>query len=79
MTKNIQLKYHEVVNEFLLLQWEDNTENILRLLIWEGHAPKEFVKNFEKQIETNMDKVLNWKLHTYQVRKIGMIPLEIKV
>ena len=23
--------YHEVVNEFLLLQWEDDTENILEL------------------------------------------------
>jgi len=26
-------------------------ENILRLLIWEGHAPEQHVKNFEKKIE----------------------------
>jgi DUF971 family protein len=39
MTKNIQLKYHEVVNEFLLLQWEDNTENILELKSMRDNCP----------------------------------------
>ena len=39
MTKNIQLKYHEVVNEFLLLQWEDDTENILELKSMRDNCP----------------------------------------
>ena len=29
----------------------DERDEILRLLVWEGHAPKIFVENFEKQIE----------------------------
>ena len=37
--KNIQLKYHEVVNDLLLLQWGDNTENILSLKSMRDNCP----------------------------------------
>ena len=37
--KNIQLKYHEIVNDLLLLRWSDNTENILSLKSMRDNCP----------------------------------------
>lgn len=37
-------------------------ENVLRLLIWEGHAPKQHVEEFEKQIEAKYGREVTLKI-----------------
>jgi spermidine/putrescine-binding protein len=37
-------------------------ENVLRLHIWEGHAPKQYVENFEKKIEAKYGQKIKLKI-----------------
>ena len=39
-----------------------DNHNVLRLLIWEGHAPKQHVENFEKQIETKYGRKIKLEI-----------------
>jgi len=39
MINNIQLSHHEVLNEFLLLQWSDDSESIIPLKSMRDNCP----------------------------------------
>lgn len=41
---------------------EIDEENILRLLIWEGHAPEKYINEFKKQIEEKYNRKITLKI-----------------